>query len=447
MKNTNMTLIITALLAGFSLAFAPVFFMLLVAMFCGIFILKHDYKVAVYVLAFYSIIDFVLRKILPVLAGAWDDLALVALLLLVVYKWILYRDEPDFKWSPLDIPIFMYICINILCVFMKPYEMDIVLEGLRANVEYIFFFFAFFQLIKGQASVKIIYNCLVITVFFISLYGVYQYVTGVPMPAGWVDSAESGIKTRAFSIIGSPNILGSIIALVSPLTLGLIITNKKVAFKVIYSFMYLIMVLCLLVTYSRGAWFVYMGGMFVYLLLKDIRLIIPAIIGTILVLVFVPSVADRLSYMFSKEYIQSSLRGGRLVRWQTGIEEIIASPMFGKGLGHIGGAVATNNEIPGAFYMDNYYLKIAAETGLVGIFFLLNLMYRTVKWTFIGSIRVKDKVTKELMIAGFAGVISIVFNNCVENIFEVPMMVVIFWLVVACVLNLWYESDESYAKI
>ncbi len=446
MNKTNLFLGILALVLGVVATLSPILFLFGFALMCAILMLKYDYKIAVYVLAFYSIIDFGIRKAMPMLAGAWDDLFLICLMFLVIYKWILYRDEKDFKWSPVSVPIFLYIGVNFLCIFMRPYEMSIVLEGFRANVEFLLYFFVFFELIKGVNSVKVIYNCLAIAVFFVALYGVYQYVTGVEMPAGWVDSAESGIKTRAFSIIGSPNILGSIIALVSPLVLSLIVIEKKLLIKVIYIFMYLTMVLCLLVTYSRAAWFVYIGSLFVYILLKDFRFIIPAILGVILILVFVPSVGDRLSYMFSREYIQSSLRGGRLVRWADGINAVKENPLFGVGLGHIGGAVATNNEVVGHYYMDNYYLKIAAETGLVGIFFLFNLMYRNLKWCFLAIFRVKDKVSKELVISGFTGIIAITFNNFVENIFEVPLMVITFWLVAACVLNVWYESDNSYAK-
>lgn len=445
MKNSYAFIGISALILGLLLAVSPLAFIFVLAMMCGVLILKYNYQIAVYIICFYSFIDFALRRVVPGLAGVWDDLFLIILLGLVVYKWILERNKPSFRWSPIDIPMFLYICINVLCIFMKPYEMNIVLEGFRANVEYMFFFFAFFQLIRGQASVKIIYMCLVFSVFFISLYGVYQYVTGVPMPAGWVDSAESGIKTRAFSIIGSPNILGSIIALVSPLVIGLFMVEKRFFIKLMYIGVYLVMLLCLLVTYSRGAWFVFMGGLFVYILLKDVRFIIPAVLAVFLLLVFVPTVGDRLSYMFSREYIQSSLRGGRLVRWGKGIEEIKLSPYFGKGLGHIGGAVATNNKVYGHFYMDNYYLKIASEIGLVGIFFLLNLMYRVSKWCLIGTLRVNEKVSKELMMAGLSGVLAIVFNNFVENIFEVPLMVVMFWLVVSCVMSLWFDSKESYA--
>ncbi len=446
MKSPNIFFGIVALIMGMLLAFSPIMFILSFACICGILMLRYDYKIAVYVMSFYSLADYLLRKIVPSIAGAWDDLALLLLLCLVIYKWILYREQEDYKWSPIDIPIFMYISVNVLCIFMKPYEMNIVLEGFRANVEFMLFFFAFFHLIKGTKAVKIIYNCLIFSVFLVSLYGVYQFVIGVEMPAGWVDSVESGIRTRAYSIIGSPNILGSLIALVSPLVFSLFILEKKALMKFIYLGVYFTMILCLMVTYSRAAWFVYLGSLFVYILLKDARFIIPAIIGVVLILVFVPSVGDRLTYLFSMEYIQSSLKGGRLVRWQTGIEEIIKSPLFGKGLGHIGGAVATNNQVDGYFYMDSYYLKIGAEIGLVGLFFLLNLMYRALRWTFVGIFRVKDKASKELMLSGFTGIIAIVANNCVENIFEVPLMVIMFWLVVACVLNLWYEDENSYTK-
>ncbi len=442
----NLLLVLLAVTLGLLLKVSPIVFLLVVTVIAGIIILRVNYEVAIYVMAFYAIIDYSLRRIVPSLAGAWDDLALLGLLALIFYKWILYRKEPDYKWSPIDIPLLLYVLTNFVCIFVQPYNMHIVLEGFRVNVEFLFFFFAFFHLIKSDMTIKYIYIALLSVVFIISLHGVYQYIIGVPMPPGWVDSVETGIKTRAYSIIGSPNILGSLIALVSPLVIGLFIVEKKYFIKLIYLGMYATMLLCLVVTYSRGAWFVFLGGMFVYILLKDIRFIVPAIIGVILVLVFIPSIGDRLAYMFSLDYIQSSLKGGRLVRWGDGIEVVKQYPFFGLGLGQIGGAVATNNEVDGYYYMDNYYLKLAAEIGLIGFFMFFNLMYRVVKWCFLGVLKVENKFKKELMIAGFVGIISIVFNNFVENIFEVPLMVITFWLIIACVMNLWYYDEKSYKK-
>ena len=90
--------------------------------------------------------------------------------------------------------------------------------------------------------------------------------------------------------------------------------------------------------------------------------------------------------MLSPEYIESSLKGGRLVRWITGIKILEGTPVFGVGLGHFGGAVAINNDLSylvdgkmvKTFYMDNYYLKTAVETGLFGLFTFLMLMYQVI---------------------------------------------------------------------
>ena len=151
-------------------------------------------------------------------------------------------------------------------------------------------------------------------------------------------------------------------------------------------------------------------------------------------------------YMLSPEYIESSLRGGRLIRWLTGLDIVKSYPVLGVGLGHFGGAVAMNNSLSmlvgvdkiDTFYMDNYYLKTAVETGVFGLFFFCMLMYQII----INSIRT-IKITKKiedrtLQIGIFAGLFGIMVHNFVENVFEVPMMTSCFWVLVAVIMNFWY---------
>lgn len=38
----------------------------------------------------------------------------------------------------------------------------------------------------------------VIVTGIMALHGVFQYIVGVEMPAGWVDQNEAGVRTRVF---------------------------------------------------------------------------------------------------------------------------------------------------------------------------------------------------------------------------------------------------------
>ena len=207
----------------------------------------------------------------------------------------------------------------------------------------------------------------------------------------------------------------------------------------------------LVFTSSRGAWIGFALAIGIYVLLKDKRLIIPCIVLAILVVVAVPSVGNRISYMLSPEYIESSLRGGRLVRWITGIEIFKAQPVFGVGLGHFGGAVAMNHELRilvnaeliDTYYMDYYMLKTAVESGIVGFSAFVILLYSVVINGF-RTMKIADtKLSRELTTGIVAGLCGVIAHNFVENVFEVPMMTSLFWMFVAVVMNIWYYQYKK----
>lgn len=410
------------------------------------YIIISNYETATYLLGAYSIIDFVMRTYITSFASVWDELFLVALILLWVYKWLVYRKDISFKQTPLDLPVIIYITVMLFLLIVNSPDFIISLEGFRAVIQYILWYFIILQLLRTKESAKNICIVIVIVAGILALHGVYQYIIGVEMPAGWIDSKEADLRTRVFSILGSPNILGSFMTLCAPICVSFMFFYEKKLKKCIFAVMFIIMAATLVFTFSRGAWIGFAAAIGIYVLLKDKRLIIPAIILGVMVIAFVPSVGNRITYMLSPEYIESSLRGGRLVRWLTGLEILQMYPLFGVGLGHFGGAVAMNNglkmlvgiDVVKTFYMDNYYLKTAVETGIVGLTAFVFLMYqvficslRTVKITF-------DNKYKELEIGIMAGLVGVIVHNFVENVFEVPMMMSCFWLLAAVMMHLWY---------
>jgi O-antigen ligase len=214
------------------------------------------------------------------------------------------------------------------------------------------------------------------------------------------------------------------------------------------------MLASLVFTSSRGAWIGFAVAFLVYVLLNDKRLIVPGVVAMVLVIVLVPSVGNRITYMLSPEYIESSLKGGRLVRWLTGIRILEFYPVWGLGLGHFGGAVAMNHEmstivdtnVVQTFYMDNYYLKTAVESGLVGLAAFVMLMYQVI----INGLRVV-KLTEgdsfhQISCGILAGLTGVIVHNFVENVFEVPLMTTVFWVFVGVLMAVWYSKKHGIKK-
>lgn len=413
-----------------------------------------DYQKATYVLGAYGVIDYILRTFAGGLAGVWDELFLIVLFMLWGWKWLADRKSEAIKQAPLDMPVILFISVMLFMLILNSPDYSISLEGFRAIVQYILWYFVIFQLLKTENGARNVCLVLIAAAGFMAVHGVFQYIVGVEMPAGWVDRNEAGVRTRVYSILTSPNILGSFMTLTAPICTAFAFTAKSKGKKAFYAVLALCMAAALVFTFSRGAWLGFAVAVTVYVLLKDKRMIIPAVLLAVVIVIAVPSVGNRITYMLSAEYIKSSLKGGRLVRWMQGIKLLSCSPWFGIGLGHFGGAVAMNHslsavagvEVIKTFYMDNYYLKTAVESGIIGLFAFVILMYQV----FICSLRTihitANPKTKEMEIGILAGLSGVIVHNLVENVFEVPMMCSCFWLLAAVMMQLWYmnyHAEES----
>ncbi len=410
----------------------------------GLFLLQPQRSL--WLIVAYALVDAVLRKV-GVLTGPWDELAFI----MIVGTWVLtmaWNLRAQYQYTSLDWYVISFLVISVFLLLMRSLDIRIAIEGLRAVVEYIMWFFVAVNLIKTGNQVRFLTIGFVFIVTLIALYGIYQYIIGVPIPPQWVDQAESGIKTRVFSIIGSPNILGSLLVLAIPITLSLVFAVRAWWKRFVFTGLLGLMGLCLLFTYSRGAWLALIGAMLYYGIVHNRKILILILIGAILAPVAVPSVAKRMSYMLSPEYVKSSQKGGRLVRWGKAVTAVKKSPILGLGLGRYGGAVATNNKLPGAFYVDNYYLKTLAEMGALGLAAMLWLFLNCMRFGTNAYRRAKDPFLRNLGAGIMAGLLGLLLHNAVENVFEVPMINTYFWFLLGMVGTFpWLEPKQKLDEV
>lgn len=446
-KKTQIILSVIAFLIGLSglfvnplISFAGVFFFMAILFFIS------DYARVIYLLTFFFILDYLIRNVfmLDFISSVWDELFLIAALLLFVIKYIFDTKKGRHVFTPVDIPMIAFILVNLFILIINSTYMEVAIEGFRAVTTNLLWFFLVFSLLKNETSAKKVLTFVVASSIIIASYGIFQYVTGVEMPAGWVDAAEQGVSTRAFSFVQSPNILGAIMTLSSMISVGLFFYDKKRLNKLFYLVAFFIMLLCLVFTLSRGAWIGFAISLFIFVLFKDKRYILPVLaIGMILVL-FIPAVSSRVLYMISPEYIFSSLTGGRMLRWIEGFNLFRENLLTGVGLGHFGGAVAMHypNYFPKAFYMDNYFLKTAVETGILGVTSFFILLYAMLSNIFKNFKLKKNSPEGDMLLALFSGLFGVTIHCFFENIFEVPGMITLFWLVAACAMVMIHKKKE-----
>ncbi|MEW5935547.1 MAG: O-antigen ligase family protein, partial [Bacillota bacterium] len=359
------------------------------------------------------------------LAGTWDEILLAAGLFLILLR-LVYRGPQTYRYTSLDIPILVYAGVFVFLFLIRSPETAVGLEGVRVYIEYVIWFFVAAQLCDRQRQVEILTLVLVGLTTLIALYGIAQYVIGVEVPATWIDQAEAGVRTRVFSILTSPNVLGSILTMVLPLSMAGLLTASRLRARAAFAAAAATMALCLVFTFSRGAWLACFAAFLAFSLLYESRLLLALTAAVLGAPVLFPEVVARLAYLFSPEYIASSVRAGRLARWQLALEHLKLHPLAGEGFGRFGGAVATR-AIPGSFYVDNFYLKTAAEGGLIALGTLLWVFALAIRAGYRAVISAATPRSRALAAAVLSGLLGVLVHNAVENIFEVPMMATLFW--------------------
>lgn len=391
-----------------------------------------------YVLLAFPIIDYILRNIIPIpiVSSLWDEGLLVLLLGIVVLRML---DEQR-RLPSVRTPLIAFTVLGVAMFVFDMARFGVNIEGFRAVYQYILAFVIGFYILDEEREAMQLFRLFVIIGGLIGLHGVYQYIIGVEVPASWIDASET-VRTRSYSIVQSPNVLGSYMALTAPIAAGLALTDRGRR-RWLWAVLAVIMLAALVFTGSRGAWLAFGGAIGLALLFLNRKLFIGFLIAAVLSSIFVPQISSRFAALFNPEYLAKSSENGRIQRWIGAYDQMRSNPIFGTGLGHYGGAVADRHF--GTIYVDSYYFKTLAEMGLLGLGVYLWLMYMLLRNTFDiwkGSAR-----TRQFYLYGgiFAGLLAVILHNGVENIFEVPFMNTFFWLIAGVLLSLPYLKPYSF---
>ncbi|MDY3071065.1 MAG: O-antigen ligase family protein [Eubacteriales bacterium] len=408
------------------------------------------------VIVFFSLylpVDWLLRDILSVsvLASVWDELFFLAACVYVVWLRVSEREwDGRPHVTALDMPILLFCCLGFFLMCVNAPVPSIAVAGLRATVQYMLWFFVMARLLRNEGDVRALCGGIAAVGLAMALHGIYQFIAAVPIPDSWTTQTEADVRTRAFSITGSPNILGAYFVLTAPLFAGFAYTAKKPFWKLCAWGAVGVEMLALLATYSKGAWVGMVCAVLLFAILYDRKIFALLGIGVSGAL-FVPSILSRIQFLFTDDFAAASAVGGRSMRWALGRELLAANPWLGFGLGRFGGAVAMQNQYLEVteefqyFYLDNYYLKIAVEMGYPGIIAFVFLM-AALLWQGLRAYGRTLHMKLSPLAAGIlSGLFGVMMHCLFENIFEEPYMMALFWGLAAALVTAprWAGKGES----
>lgn len=271
---------------------------------------------------------------------------------------------------------------------------------------------------------------LYIALILMSLYAIAQRVFNlVYVNASYTDlKANVGVPARVTSTLDNPNNYAEFIILFLPLCAAFAGTRKNVVLSTLLCIGLAFPALGLVMTYSRSGWISIVLAVFVYVWLRNKKLIPALIILGLLAIPFLPaSVMTRITSLtnglFNGGHMDLS-SAHRLALWQGVLYIMRDFGVVGIGLGPDSFAViypdyAQPGAIGGAFHTQTLYFELIVEAGLLCFISFMWMALRNIKNLIIVR-RGSGAAIKPVLIACAAAFIGIAFSCCVEYIWFYP---------------------------
>lgn len=365
------------------------------------------------------------------LAAILPTMALVGLVILTFVSFtvhLLFGKNAEYVSTPFQpwIALFLGLAVFSAVTGAAP------LSGLKILMVYIAFTLGYVltvNMIRTRKDWTILVILCVLAATVVALYGVYQNFFGAASVQSWVDEKMfTDIKTRVYSTLDNPNVLGEYLIMLMPVAAALFVTMKGNIQKTLYALCNVIMFACLMYTWSRGAWLGVVIGIVFFIVLKDRRWIAACVAGLLLM----PSVLPEsiLSRITSIGNTKDSSTSYRVAIW-TGSARMLKDYWFcGIGLGPdaflkvypqyaLGGADF-------ALHSHNFYLQWIIDMGIMGIVTYFGIILTGLKQ--IAAVNEQNTLIKNVILAVTGAIFGYLFHGVAENLWYNYRMILVFWV-------------------
>lgn len=305
--------------------------------------------------------------------------------------------------------------------------------------------------IRSEKWIGKIVAALMVSAAIVALYGIAQYAFGTFGVNAWLDSdLFEGIAGRAASTLENPNMLGEYLILLIPIAFtSFIIGNKGAITSRKLSFLCLAsMVMCLILTWSRGAWLGFMFSMVIFLLLWNKRSMWLFALGImslpILPMILPDSIINRFTSIGN---LADSSTSYRVSIWRAAVHMLEDYLFTGIGTGEAAWYEIypdyTLAGIEAAPHSHNLFLQITMEQGIFGLvifFTILFLLLRISFKLFMRSGKLKSFVSQKdstairlTVSAPICGLAAVLLQGLTDYSWYNYRVYFIFWLVLALI--------------
>lgn len=320
-------------------------------------------------------------------------------------------------------------------------------------VQYALLYMLVIFFVRGQAERHLLLTGLFVSAAVVCLYGLYQYAHMLTLgEAAWVDnSAFPLLQRRMYSTLYNPNLLSAFLLMVMGAAASMTICTGHRSHRWLYVGLFAALSLCLILTYSRGAWLSAAALVLFFGFVWDKRLWSLFLLVPPVLLFYRGGVTNRLMSIFSYSEADTSV-SMRLDMWNGALEMLGDHPVLGIGWGAFKYMYPVYNEFVQQagitiYHAHNMFFNIAAETGLAGFFFFL--------WFFLGCGWYGLKALQNGGLSHFDRAMAMAMSAAVisqavcgfgdYDLFSTQISLT-FWLLCAIFSNMFIDTQKNKKK-
>ena len=358
------------------------------------------------------------------------------------YLLKLIRGKRTLRFQLIDVAVLVFMLLT-LCGGIFSINRAL---SLKPGILYVCFITGYFLVVNLIRTVEWAKRCaaaMLVSAFVVSAIGIYENFFG-QLDLTWIDSEMfEDIEGRVVSTFANPNVLAEYLILILPFALAALLSARRAPARLGMLAVLGALALCLVFTWSRGAWLGILLAVLLFLLIYS-RKTVAALCFGLFALPFAPlvlpsSVVERFSSIGN---LADTSTAYRVHIWMGSLD--MARDVFVSGIGSgmgIFSAVYPQYALGGieaAPHSHNLYLQIIIELGIFGLFAFLAvvLIFTQSALTYCRSIRAEtaprsDRMSRLFVAAGLCGMTAFLAQGMTDYVWYNYRIYAMFWLVLA----------------
>lgn len=336
------------------------------------------------------------------------------------------------KYFAINKYVYIYAGVYLFATLTSVTLKGSLLGGLL-SVSFMLFFIVIINSVQTKKQMNVMLFFFILAGVLVSLYGFYQYMFPAKYSGVWHDKDMfQDINFRVYSTFGNPNVLGEYLLLVIPVSFAYFLNSKKMFDKLLFLGASGMMLLCLIITYSRGCYVGILVAMGIFLVLLDKRFILLGLLGLLALPFILPETI--LNRFLSIGNMADSSTSYRVYIWMGTIAMLKDYWLSGIGPG----TDAFNRVYPAYAYNSisaphshNLFLQIICDTGICGIIMFIAIIYQFYKAAFASLITEKNKKNRVFIISGIASISGFLVQSLFDYTFYNYRVMLLFWIALA----------------